>query len=488
MTPQSAIPHRSLIDRRLRPRTATKSYTGWALLASDVCSLLLSVGLSVALKAAFSRISNQGLDLAPYLALWPFLFVFLLVYAVIGLYSPLAMGAPEELRRSTIASAVLFVTLTAATVTLRGASRYFTWTVLLAMVLTIVLVPLLRACARQAFGREEWWGVPAVVFGSGEVGASIVRVLKNEPGLGIKPIAVFDEACSSLRFMQEVPVLPLTSLDHFLRRHDRLSYGIFALPDVPKERLTQMIEAHAAEFSHVLVVPDLKGVASLWVDSKSIGGMISLEVRQHVATPNYEFAKRTVDVLFVSLGALVAVPVSLAIACWIALDSPGPVFYSQYRIGRNGRMFRAWKFRSMVANADHVLEQHLHANPSLRDEWERDQKLKNDPRVTRSGSFLRRSSLDELPQLWNVLKGDMSMVGPRPIIEKEAERYGTSFDTYKRVNGGITGLWQVSGRNDVSYQERVDLDMFYVRNWSIWLDLCILFRTIAVVLFRKGAY
>ena len=474
----------AFVDSRVLPRPGTRSFTSAALLGSDVFALLLSVTLSVAAKAVF----NHGVDLASYFALWPFLFVFLLVYAAIGLYSGLAMGAPEELRRATIASAVLFITLAAATVTLRGANRHFTWTLVLAMVLSMVLVPLIRACTRQLFGTADWWGLPAVIFGAGEAGESIVRVLKNEPGLGIKPIAIFDENPAPRRAIAGVPVLPLSSLDPFLRRNQRLSYGVFAMPDVPKERLTQMIEAHAAEFSHVLVVPDLKGVASLWVDSKSIGGMVSLEVRQHVSTSNYECTKRTVDVVFVLLGALLVLPVSFLIACWIALDSRGAVFYSQLRIGRNGCLFRAWKFRSMVVHADQVLQQHLQANPALYEEWQRDQKLKDDPRVTSAGKFLRRSSLDELPQLWNVLKGDMSLVGPRPIVENEVERYGTSFETYKRVNGGITGLWQVSGRNDISYHERVELDMFYVRNWSVWLDMCILFRTIAVVLFRKGAY
>jgi lipopolysaccharide/colanic/teichoic acid biosynthesis glycosyltransferase len=142
----------------------------------------------------------------------------------------------------------------------------------------------------------------------------------------------------------------------------------------------------------------------------------------------------------------------------------------------------------MVLDADRILEKFLAERPDLRREWERDHKLKNDPRVTRVGRLLRKTSLDELPQLWNVLMGDMSLVGPRPIVHQEIERYGASFELYTRVKGGLTGLWQVSGRNDTTYDQRVQLDTFYVRNWSVWLDLCILFRTIAVVLFGHGAY
>jgi lipopolysaccharide/colanic/teichoic acid biosynthesis glycosyltransferase len=141
-----------------------------------------------------------------------------------------------------------------------------------------------------------------------------------------------------------------------------------------------------------------------------------------------------------------------------------------------------------VLNSDEVLEQHLRENPEAWEEWHRDHKLRKDPRVTMLGRFLRKTSLDELPQLWNVLSNEMSLVGPRPIVEAEIAKYGPSYSLYTRVKGGVTGLWQVSGRNDVSYEERVKLDSFYVRNWSVWLDLCILYRTIGTVLFRSGAY
>jgi lipopolysaccharide/colanic/teichoic acid biosynthesis glycosyltransferase len=173
---------------------------------------------------------------------------------------------------------------------------------------------------------------------------------------------------------------------------------------------------------------------------------------------------------------------------WIKLDSPGPIFFACTRVGRGGRLFQAWKFRSMVMNGDDVLAAHFHTNPESKREWEEYEKLRHDPRVTRAGRFLRRSSLDELPQLWNVLRGEMSLVGPRPIGHHEVVRYGSYFDMYTKVEGGVTGLWQVSGRSDTSYAERVVLDTFYVRNWSVWLDLCILFQTIGVVLAGRGAY
>ena len=166
----------------------------------------------------------------------------------------------------------------------------------------------------------------------------------------------------------------------------------------------------------------------------------------------------------------------------------GQYFFRQPRIGRDGRVFQVLKFRTMSVDAEAVLEQFLREHPDLRLEWERDQKLRSDPRVTRLGRWLRRSSLDELPQLWNVFCGEMSLVGPRPIVASEVERYGEWFEMYTRVSPGMAGLWQVSGRNAVGYDERVQMDVSYIRNWSVWLDLVILAKLPAAILSSRGAF
>ena len=165
-----------------------------------------------------------------------------------------------------------------------------------------------------------------------------------------------------------------------------------------------------------------------------------------------------------------------------------PILFRHKRIGRNGQMFHCIKFRTMVRNAEEVLRHLLNEHPELRDEWTQNHKLRNDPRVSRVGRVLRLTSLDELPQLWNVLRGEMSLVGPRPIVTAEIAKYGKSFKPYCSVLPGLTGLWQISGRNETTYAERVELDSYYARNWSVWLDLYILAMTVRVVLFRQGAY
>jgi Undecaprenyl-phosphate galactose phosphotransferase WbaP len=198
--------------------------------------------------------------------------------------------------------------------------------------------------------------------------------------------------------------------------------------------------------------------------------------------------KRVFDVAVVALLGLLALVPALLIALAIVIDSRGPVFFAHSRVGRGRRTFRLWKFRSMVEDADALLERYLRQHPGRASEWERTHKLKDDPRVTRVGRFLRKTSLDELPQFWNVLRGDMSMVGPRPIVAAEMAKYGPAFGLYSQVLPGLTGLWQVSGRNDTQYSRRVELDCHYIRNWSAARDLGILLRTVGVIVRGHGAY
>jgi len=197
---------------------------------------------------------------------------------------------------------------------------------------------------------------------------------------------------------------------------------------------------------------------------------------------------RFFDISLILFAAPYIILAFLVIAILVKLDSPGPVFFRQRRIGRFGRKFHVYKFRTMVQNADQILQNYLDNSPQLKVQWLATHKLKQDPRVTRLGALLRKSSLDELPQLWNILIGDMSLVGPRPIVDAEVEKYGKCFELYIQVRPGLTGLWQVSGRNNTTYEHRVELDEYYVRNRSLKLDLQILWKTVFVVLRKTGAY
>lgn len=207
-----------------------------------------------------------------------------------------------------------------------------------------------------------------------------------------------------------------------------------------------------------------------------------------IAPPRDDLVKAAFDRTAAVLGLLLLLPLLLMVAGLIWLRDPGPVLYAHPRVGRGGRVFRCLKFRTMVRNGDEVLARHLARDPEAAREWEETRKLRHDPRVTTLGRRLRKSSIDELPQLLNVARGEMSLVGPRPIVEAEARYYGAAMRDYTSVRPGLTGPWQIGGRSDTTYAERVRLDQSYVRNRSLWLDLKIILRTVVVVLKGRGSY
>jgi Undecaprenyl-phosphate galactose phosphotransferase WbaP len=230
-----------------------------------------------------------------------------------------------------------------------------------------------------------------------------------------------------------------------------------------------------------------------WMDGASIStrdyeGLIGVEAHKNTLNAVDIVIKRAMDILLSFLLGVFALPVLALAAVLIWLDSPGPIFYAHPRIGKAGRRIKIYKLRTMVTDACSILEKHLRMHPEARQEWEQNGKLRSDPRITRIGRYLRKYSIDELPQLLNVLKGDLSLVGPRPLPEDQVHHYRDKLDVYKSVQPGVTGIWQVSGRSHTSYEERVRFDVYYVRNWSFWLDLYILLRTVWAVINTDGAY
>jgi Undecaprenyl-phosphate galactose phosphotransferase WbaP len=217
-------------------------------------------------------------------------------------------------------------------------------------------------------------------------------------------------------------------------------------------------------------------------------GTLGLQVRNNLLRPSARVAKRIIDLTLCVLLSPFVLPLIGILYLLVACESGLPVFYSQERLGHLAGCFKIWKFRTMVPNASELLEQTLARNEQLRSEWAHNQKLRSDPRITAIGKLLRKTSLDELPQFWNVVRGEMSLVGPRPIVESEIDKYKDAYGIYTKTTPGVTGLWQVSGRNHTTYAERVAYDTFYVRNWSVWMDLYLLARTAKVIVTGAGAY
>ena len=265
---------------------------------------------------------------------------------------------------------------------------------------------------------------------------------------------------------------------------------LIAAPGLSKEQLTKLITDIQPHVRNIAFVPDLIGTPLMGVEARTLftEELLVLRVKNNLARRRNRIFKRAFDLVATIGGGLLISPILLVLFLVVAYDNKGRVIFAHKRVGKDGKFFPCYKFQSMIPNAQEALEKYLKENPEAREEWEDSFKLTNDPRVTKLGAFLRRTSLDELPQLLNVIRGDMSLVGPRPIVEEEIPRYGESFREYKMVLPGITGMWQASGRSDTTYEERVAMDTWYVRNWSIWIDLMYLFKTVKAVFSSKGAY
>jgi Undecaprenyl-phosphate galactose phosphotransferase WbaP len=453
------------------------------IVASDVIALAVVILTLVAGRHVLDPTYNWS---AP-LRFMAFLALMFPAFLSQKLYPGLLIHPAEEMRRVFYSLTLVFLVWASAAFLWRTGFEYSRSVYLLAWALSAPAIIAGRQLTRMWFGRRSWWGVPAVILGSGPTAQRIARKLRDGK-LGLKVEGVFGETQILSWEHGRPPVLGDLAASRDVWRQRVAEYAIVATPYKSNLELRGLIEDYCRGFRHVLVVPDMPGICSLDVTAHDIDGELGLEVPQKLFHPGSALAKRVLDCAASTCLLIGLSPVFALIAVAIKLTSRGPVFFGHMRHGRNGEAFQALKFRTMVANADHVLADYLSTHTESVNEWQRDQKLRNDPRITQVGKWLRRSSLDELPQMINVLRGQMSLVGPRPIVKSEIFKYGRGYELYKRVLPGLTGLWQVSGRNNTTYDERVAYDERYVLNWSVWLDLYILVRTIKVVITAEGAY
>ena len=426
-------------------------------------------------------------DLNSYFDLVPLVVMTLIGFWVQGLYPGALLHPSEEMRRIFVAVTTVFLIMACATFLRRNPEAYSRSVFLLTWAICSPLVLVVRYGARGQLSRQSWWGIPAVIIGSG---ASAHRVLSCLHGKrrGVKVVGVLSDSLPLDWPTDLPPMLGPTRLGPELAKSRFAQYAIVAVQEHPNRDLRHLIQDHCQGFRHVLLIPDMPGLCSLGVSTRELGGEMGLELPQTLFHLGPTIAKRLIDILLSALAITAFLPLLLAIAILVKLTSQGPIFFSHTRYGRDGRTFGALKFRTMLEDGERILADYLQAHPEDVFEWQKDHKLKNDPRITPIGKWLRRLSLDELPQLFNVIAGQMSLVGPRPIVKAEISKYGRGFALYARALPGITGLWQVSGRNNTTYQERIAFDEFYVNNWSVWLDAYILIRTIKVVLTAEGAY
>lgn len=394
------------------------------------------------------------------------------------------LGAVEELRRIQLLLATIFA---GATVLLflgvkeGGASRI---SFFMSYAAAAVLVPLGRVIAKSALTALNGWGVPTVIYGTRETIPLISATLRQDRALGYIPKGALSDEYSLGEMAGDLPVIG--GLRNTTRR---MPVAVVSLPDLPRKKLISLMEGPLQTYHTVLLVPDLKDAPSLWVKPCDLQGILALEIQCNLLNPLALFAKNLAERTLVILTLPLWGPICLLFVLLVWLQDLHPAIYAQERIGKNNQIFKAYKLRTMMPDAERVLNRRLAEDPALKAEWEENFKLKKDPRITPVGWFLRKTSLDELPQLWCVLTGRMALVGPRPLPQYHHDELHPRTQRLRaQVRPGITGLWQVSGRSDSGTAGMDRWDTYYVRNWSVWLDLVILARTARVVLLGSGAY
>ncbi|CAH5200955.1 UDP-glucose:undecaprenyl-phosphate glucose-1-phosphate transferase, partial [Klebsiella pneumoniae] len=365
-------------------------------------------------------------------------------------------------------------------------SRYL-W--ILSWLITFLLVPVARMIVKRLLNALGLWERDTWIVGNGKNAYEAYKAIKSEHNLGLVIVGfICDTKSDENKTIEGLPVV--YGDEKWLSSKDKRTQFILAVESNQSDiRNNWLRDLMIKGYRYVSVIPTLRGMP---LDSTDVSFIFSHEVmifrvQQNLAKWSSRLMKRCFDIAGSLTIILILSPLLIYITTKVKKDG-GPAIYGHERVGKNGHKFKCLKFRSMVINSQEVLSKLLENDPVARVEWDTTFKLKNDPRVTPIGRFLRRTSLDELPQLFNVLRGEMSLVGPRPIITDELARYNDEVAYYLLSKPGMTGLWQVSGRSDVDYDTRVYLDAWYVKNWSMWNDIAILFKTVGVVLKRDGAY
>ena len=331
---------------------------------------------------------------------------------------------------------------------------------------------------------------PVIIIGAGLTAELLIKFVREDLGYRYKIVGLIDDHPISESLPNEFPILGGFNDAKKMIRRLKVQTVIIAAPGITKEQLQELIKDIQPRVENISFIPDLIGTPMAGVDASILFSekILMLNLRNNLSRSYNRVFKRIFDLTLTIFGTVLIMPLLIAISLAVAWENHGKIIFSHKRIGMHGKKFFCYKFQTMVPDAEEKLREYLKDNPDAQKEWNETFKLTNDPRVTKFGNFLRRTSLDELPQLWNVIRGEMSLVGPRPIVEEEISRYGENIREYYMVLPGITGMWQVSGRSDTTYSERVAMDTWYVRNWSVWIDIMYLFKTVKAVLTEKGAY
>lgn len=476
-----------------RFRHTTSFFSGLLLVVVDAFILMLSIGIGFFI---INAIIPEYINFRSFVQYAIYLPPILVVFYAASLYPGILLAPQEEVKRFALCTFFAFMGIAFSinmetqeqvrltfNIDMEAKERLpIAVALITAWPFATVLLTAGREAARHLFSRISLWGVPAVIYSKGASADIIIDRLRKNPYFGYIPALIIrDGEVSDDEEYNGIPVFRASpTLSQIIRD---LNIKVAILCDYSRD-----IEQIQTQYRYLIRVPKNQLATNISLHMSDFGGILGFFSTNYLSKKSALCVKRSIDILLCLSALPFVILLTLIIAVGIKLSSPGPVFYAHKRIGRKHKEISCWKFRSMVTDADAQLRRILATDPVRAAEWEKDRKFTDDPRVTKFGKFLRRTSLDELPQFWNIFMGEMSFIGPRPVTEPELQRYGKYADYVLSVQPGLSGMWQISGRSDTGYEERITLDTYYIQNWSVWLDVWIIIKTVWVVLRGNGAY
>jgi Undecaprenyl-phosphate galactose phosphotransferase WbaP len=466
-----------------------------SLIFSDLLVIFLSFSLAFFLRAQvlpeiFPLYKRIGLlPFSQFINQFYFMLVWLLVFAYEKLYTkrfPFWEEARVILKSATISSVLIMIAIFLT----RSHLGYSRTVVTLAWIFSLVLFPLFRVITKKLLISLKFWKKKLIIIGFNPTGRLVVNSLMKNKTMGYDVLGFIDDDSDTWgKSYKGIKVIGSTSdLDYFSKKYCSKDIMII-IPPFPHKKLRDLLNLCESISESMWIVPQNGDFITEGVDIENLGETIALFIKRNLHKPWNIAIKNLFDILLTLVLITLLLPFWIVITIAIKLNSKGPFLYRQKRIGRKKETFKLFKFRSMYVDNETRLNQYLDKNPAAREEWNSHHKLKNhDPRVTGIGKIIRKFSLDELPQFFNVLWGNMSLVGPRPYLPEELTGKIEFIELISRVKPGMTGLWQISGRSDLTFEERMKLDEYYIRNWSLWLDIVILLKSARLLYSSKGAY
>lgn len=458
-----------------------------ALLAAEWCALFLRNWLVLGWDGVFVGKSMLHLVDKDFWFIVPALYIF--VFSVEHLYSRQAQFwqlMKEGFLACTYATLLIIFLLYATKMSIYS-SRLF---VVFMGVLAFVTVSLARYILKKLFERMGIMQIPILIIGAGKVATRLVEGITHDAGMGYKIIGFLEDKPEGKPLLERYPLLGGFADAERVIKETGVNYVTITATKMYRDEMNGLVYRIQPLVKHLMVVPNVIGIPMCGLQVESLFSERLMVLRTHNNLANWfnRVMKFVFDYVLTIVGVIPACVLLGLVALKVQRDSPGPIMYNADRIGRNGKLFKCYKFRSMYVNSDEILEKYLAENPEEREKWNKYHKLDNDPRVTPFGVLMRKTSIDELPQIFNVLRGEMSLVGPRPYLPREQDEMGNYLNIITSVRPGITGMWQVSGRSEIDFVSRMEMDSWYICNWNIWLDLMLLWKTVKVVLCGKGAY